>query len=78
MKDRALGKDVFNFAIELRNDISRSTEQPSIVGVVGSFHIPKIGYLIRPGMLLLTHNFLHPGQSNHCKTMPAEATPLKL
>ena len=45
IKDRALGQDVFNFAIELRHP---SSSDLSIIGVAGSFHIPKIGYLIHP------------------------------
>ena len=43
---RALGPDVFNFAIREKTEEGVGTE---IVGIMGSFHIPKIGYLIRAG-----------------------------
>lgn len=46
IKDRALGQDVFNFVIELRGD-AQGGDAP-IVGVAGTFHVPKIGYLIHP------------------------------
>ncbi len=44
----ALGKDVFNFAIELRDYQSSDTVQRPIIGVVGSFHLPEAGYMIDP------------------------------
>lgn len=56
--DRALGKDVFNFAIELKNDGSRGSGARAIVGVVGSFHLPSVGYMIHPGRLSLQPNNL--------------------
>ncbi|KAK5168852.1 uncharacterized protein LTR77_006161 [Saxophila tyrrhenica] len=46
--DRALGKDVFNFAIELRQHDLRDGDKRPIIGVVGSFHLPSIGYMIHP------------------------------
>ena len=46
---RALGPDVFNFAIELRDRPQTSTTTPDIVGVCGSYHWPTVGYLLRPG-----------------------------
>ncbi|KAI7163925.1 hypothetical protein KC349_g1035 [Hortaea werneckii] len=47
IKDRALGADVFNFAIELRHDPAEGTrEKPTIIGIMGSFHWPRIGYMI--------------------------------
>ncbi|KAI7557633.1 hypothetical protein KC319_g10146 [Hortaea werneckii] len=47
VKDRALGADVFNFAIELRHDQAEgSHKKPTIIGIMGSFHWPRIGYMI--------------------------------
>ncbi len=43
LKDRALGKDTFNFVIELKKDMT-GPEKPPIVGVVGTFHLPEVGY----------------------------------
>lgn len=43
LKDRALGKDTFNFAIELKEDLTKS-DKPPIIGVVGAFHLPEVGY----------------------------------
>ena len=43
LKDRALGKDTFNFAIELKQDIAGSGK-PTIIGAVGTFHLPEVGY----------------------------------
>jgi hypothetical protein len=43
LRDRTLGKDTFNFAIELRNDIAKSSNPP-IIGAVGTFHLPEVGY----------------------------------
>ncbi|CAK3904238.1 N-acetyltransferase p20 [Lecanosticta acicola] len=40
---RALGPDVFNFAIRQRSGDLAGTE---IIGILGSFHWPEIGYLI--------------------------------
>lgn len=47
IKDRALGQDVFNFIIELRNSGNGGSKSP-IIGVAGTFHVPKVGYLIQP------------------------------
>lgn len=47
IKDRALGQDVFNFAIELRSPDENDSNVP-IIGVAGTFHLPKIGYLVHP------------------------------
>lgn len=47
---RALGPDVFNFALRERNGDIVGTE---IVGILGSFHVPKCGYLIRTGLRLI-------------------------
>ena len=43
LKDRALGKDTFNFAIELKEDAAK-IDRPPIIGVVGAFHLPEVGY----------------------------------
>lgn len=43
---RALGKDVFNFIIEAKG---ASPEQGPVVGIMGSYHWPEVGYLIHPG-----------------------------
>ena len=43
LKDRALGKDTFNFAIELKEDAAKM-DRPPIIGVVGAFHLPEVGY----------------------------------
>jgi hypothetical protein len=43
MKARVLGADVFEFVIELR-------QTGEVVGIMGSFHRPEIGYLISPGI----------------------------
>lgn len=37
-----MGKDVFNFLIELRQP------NPEVIGLAGSFHPPEIGYMIHP------------------------------
>ena len=43
LKDRALGKDTFNFAVELREDLAKM-DKPPIIGAVGAFHLPEVGY----------------------------------
>ncbi len=43
LRDRTLGKDTFNFAVELREDVTKSSHPP-IIGAVGSFHLPEVGY----------------------------------
>ena len=43
LKDRALGKETFNFAIELKEDAAK-LGKPPIIGVVGAFHLPEAGY----------------------------------
>lgn len=50
---RALGKDVLNFVIMLKNDGQQENEE--IVGIMGSYHWPEIGYLMNPGEIL--HQF---------------------
>lgn len=45
---RALGKDVLNFVITLKEDGSAAGEE-QIVGIMGSYHWPEIGYLMHPG-----------------------------
>ncbi|KAK3110849.1 hypothetical protein LTR53_014433 [Teratosphaeriaceae sp. CCFEE 6253] len=46
---RALGPDVFNFVIQLKGLASADpTAQSKIIGVVGSFHWPMVGYLLHP------------------------------
>jgi RimJ/RimL family protein N-acetyltransferase len=47
---RALGKDILNFVITLKDD--GPPEEGQIVGIMGSYHWPEIGYLMNPGMLL--------------------------
>ena len=46
---RALGSDVLNFVITLKDD--RTPEEGQIVGIMGSYHFPEIGYLMHPGTL---------------------------
>lgn len=53
---RALGKDVLNFVITLKDDGDGSPAgegEEQIVGIMGSYHWPEIGYLMHPGMLFL-------------------------
>ena len=50
---RALGKDVLNFVITLNDDASAGEGEEQIVGIMGSYHWPEIGYLMHPGMLFL-------------------------
>ena len=56
LKARALGLDVFNFAIHLRKSTTvqegNTHDSEPIIGIMGSFHWPRIGYLIHPGTLL--------------------------
>ena len=49
LKDRALGSDVSNFAIELRSEHDTDHDRRSTIGIIGSFHWPRIGYIIHPG-----------------------------
>lgn len=53
LSDRALGQDVFNFAIELHSfgHTASSEINNSLIGVIGSFYQPRLGYLIHPGIL---------------------------
>jgi RimJ/RimL family protein N-acetyltransferase len=46
---RALGKDILNFVITLKDD--GPAEGGEVVGIMGSYHWPEIGYLMNPGML---------------------------
>ena len=72
LKARALGKDVLNFVITLREGgckygeneegvIGGEKGEEVIVGIMGSYHWPEIGYLMHPGefhtryQLLLDH-----------------------
>lgn len=48
---RALGADIFNFVIELRSEVDSNT-QTKIIGVVGSFARPCVGYLLHPGTVV--------------------------
>ncbi|KAK4548869.1 hypothetical protein LTR36_008642 [Oleoguttula mirabilis] len=51
LKDRALGQDVFNFAVYLRPEPSTTQElnEPQhLIGIAGSFHWPSVGYLVHP------------------------------
>ena len=49
LSDRALGVDVFNFAIELKSPSDSENNQPfKFIGVLGSYHWPAVGYLIHP------------------------------
>lgn len=52
VKDRALGQDVFNFAIELRTtpDGDNIDAPAVIIGVMGSFHWPRVGYVVHAGI----------------------------
>jgi len=49
--DRALGKDVFNFIIELKSGEHNDTASglPKIVGILGSRGFPEVGYMLHPG-----------------------------
>ena len=42
---RALGQDVLNFVITLKDNGA----EEQIVGIMGSHHWPEIGYLMNPG-----------------------------
>lgn len=60
---RALGDGVFNFVITLRNEASEENEsmideEEKIVGIMGSYHWPEIGYLMHPGSFLFGSFFL--------------------
>lgn len=50
---RALGKDVLNFVITLKDNDGSANEEEQIVGIMGSYHWPEIGYLMHPGMSVL-------------------------
>lgn len=62
---RALGDGVFNFVITLRNEASEDNnesmvdEEEQIVGIMGSYHWPEIGYLMHPGSFLFGSFFFH-------------------
>lgn len=45
---RALGNDVLNFIVTLKDD--GPPEEGQVVGIMGSYHFPEIGYLMHPGM----------------------------
>jgi RimJ/RimL family protein N-acetyltransferase len=45
---RALGKDVLNFVITLKEDGVKGEEE-TVVGIMGSYHWPEVGYLMHPG-----------------------------
>jgi RimJ/RimL family protein N-acetyltransferase len=56
---RALGADVFNFVITLKEEGDGSSgpgpgsgpgDEEQIIGILGSSHLPEIGYLMNPGM----------------------------
>jgi len=49
---RALGSDVLNFVVTLKDD--GPPEEGQVVGIMGSYHFPEIGYLMNPGMLCAT------------------------
>lgn len=58
LKARALGKDVLNFVITLKEGGCKYGEggeevvggqDEVIVGIMGSYHWPEIGYLMHPG-----------------------------
>lgn len=44
-RQRTTGPGVFNFAVELKED---NSETPRILGVVGTFGLPMVGYMICP------------------------------
>ena len=48
---RCLGKDVLNFVITLKDNGPDLGDKEQIVGIMGSYHWPEIGYLMNPGML---------------------------
>lgn len=53
---RVLGKDVLNFVVTLKNDGKElgkdgngEGKEEQIVGIMGSYHWPEVGYLMHPG-----------------------------
>jgi hypothetical protein len=52
---RALGSDVLNFVVTLKDD--GPPEEGQVVGIMGSYHFPEIGYLMNRGMFF--GNFLY-------------------
>ncbi|WPH00543.1 Hypothetical protein R9X50_00337200 [Acrodontium crateriforme] len=50
LEDRTLGKECFNFAIELRGVDGTTGEEgcSGLIGMVGSFQFPGLGYMIHP------------------------------
>lgn len=69
---RTLGPGVFNFAVREKSGNQVGTD---IVGIMGSFHTPKCGYLIQSGER--ASQVLSAARSNMKKTEQAEAMPLK-
>ena len=43
---RALGRDVLNFVMTLKDN----GPDEQVVGIIGGAHLPEIGYLLNPGM----------------------------
>jgi RimJ/RimL family protein N-acetyltransferase len=57
---RALGRDVLNFVITLKNgeeggEVEGKDERigKEVVGIMGSYHWPEVGYLMHPGESVL-------------------------
>jgi hypothetical protein len=57
---RALGRDVLNFVITLKNgeeggEVEGKDERigKEVVGIMGSYHWPEVGYLMHPGKFVL-------------------------
>jgi hypothetical protein len=52
---RVLGKDVFNFVVTLRKE--DEDEDEVIVGMLGSYHWPEVGYMMGRGKSLVSFPF---------------------
>ena len=43
---KALGKDTFNFGLELRDGETNAPQDQQLIGAAGSFHLPEVGTYI--------------------------------
>ncbi|EME81266.1 uncharacterized protein MYCFIDRAFT_140868 [Pseudocercospora fijiensis CIRAD86] len=50
VSSRALGRHVFNFCIREKSPCGAATASSRIVGMVGAFHWPMVGYMIHPDL----------------------------
>lgn len=75
---RALGDGVFNFVLTLReSDVEKSEsgdgeEEEVVVGIMGSYHWPEIGYLMNPGSF---NTHLHLSPSHLFRSTPTTKQP---